>query len=180
MNMPPPLPVSPPPAVPTQAPPPRNGLSGCAIALIIAAVVGVLGIAIIGILAAIAVPQYQDYVVRTKVVLGYATVQGLQPQIDAWREANAACPGNADVGQAEDATLPLGRSNNAGGQARLTVGNLDSGECAIELRFEGVGPTVDGKTLVAVSDKGGWRCDAGTLEDRYLPLPCRHAGATPP
>jgi type IV pilus assembly protein PilA len=178
--MPPPLPASPPPAVPTQGPPPRNGLSGCVIALIIGAVVGVFGIAIIGILAAIAVPQYQDYVVRSRIVGAYATVQGLQPQVDAWRVANEACPGNVDVGQAEDAILPLGTSGNARGQAHLTVGNLDSGECAIELRFENVGPAVDGKTLVAVSDKGGWRCDAGTLEDRYLPLPCRRAGATPP
>lgn len=180
MNMPPPLPVSPPPAAPLQAPPPRKGMSGCAIALIIGAVVGVFGIAIIGILAAIAVPQYQEYIVRSRIIGAYATVQGLQPQVDAWREANAACPGNADVGQAEDAILPLGTSDNARGQAHLTVGSLDSGDCAIELRFEGLGPAVEGKTLVAVSDKAGWRCDAGTLEDRYLPLPCRHAGAAAP
>jgi type IV pilus assembly protein PilA len=180
VNMPPPLPVSPPPAPSPQAPPPRNGMSGCVIALIIGAVVGVFGIAIIGILAALAVPQYQEYVVRSKIMGAYATVQGLQPQVDAWREANQACPGNADVGQAEDATLPLGTSNDAKGQAHLTVGSLDGGDCAIELRLEGLGPAVDGKTLVAVSDKAGWRCDAGTLEERYLPLPCRRAGATSP
>ena len=81
MNMPPPLPASPPPAVSPQAPPPRKGLSGCAIALIIGAVVGVFGIAIIGILAAIAVPQYQEYVVRSRIMGAYATVQGLQPQV---------------------------------------------------------------------------------------------------
>lgn len=173
MNMPPPLPASPPPAMPPQAPPPRKGLSGCVIALIIGAVVGVFGIFIIGILAAIAIPQYQEYVVRTKVMAAYATVQGLQPQVDAWQRTNGACPGNADVGQAEDATLPLGASDNARGQAHLTVGNLDSGECAIELRFEGVGPTVDGKTLVTASDGTRWRCDAGTLDERYLPMACR-------
>lgn len=180
MHMPPPLPASPPPAMPPQAPPPRQGLSGCVIALIIGAVVGVFGIFVIGILAAIAVPQYQEYVVRSKIAGAYATVQGLQPQVDAWQGANGACPGNADVGEAEDATLPLGTSDNAKGQAHLTVGNLDSGECAMELRFEGLGPAVDGKTLVAVSDKGRWRCDAGTLEARYLPPSCRPAGATRP
>lgn len=180
MNMPPPLPASPSSAAPPQAPPPRKGLSGCVIALIIGAVVGVLGIFIIGILAAIAIPQYQEYVVRSKVMAAYATVQGLQPQVDAWREANEACPGNADVGQAEDTSLPLSASGDAKGLARLTVGSLDSNECAIELRFEGVGPTVDGKTLVAVSDGASWRCDAGTLDERYLPMACRHAGATNP
>jgi type IV pilus assembly protein PilA len=148
-------------------------MSGCAIALIIGAVVGVFGIFVIGILAAIAIPQYQEYVVRSKVVAAYATVQGLQPQVDAWREANEACPGNADVGQAEDASLPLSASGEAKGLARLTVGSLDSNECAIELRFEGMGPAVDGKTLVAVSDGTRWRCDAGTLDTRYLPMPCR-------
>jgi type IV pilus assembly protein PilA len=174
--MPPPLPVSPPPAVSPQAAPPRKGLSGCAIALIIGAVVGVFGIAIIGILAAIAVPQYQEYVVRSRIMGAYATVQGLQPQVDAWQAANAACPGNADIGQNEDATLPLGTK----GQAHLTAGSLDSGDCAIELRFEGLAPAVDGKTLVAVSEKGRWRCDAGTLDARYLPYPCRPAGTTAP
>lgn len=174
MNLPPPMPPSVPPSAP--AVPPRKGLSGCAIALIVGAALVVIAIPVIAILAAIAIPQYQDYVVRTRVSAGYAQVRELQPRIDAWRRDHDTCPGDVDLDLPEDYRVPLGRSD-APAEAVVTVGSLDSGECAIELRFEGVNPAVDGKTLIAVSDGTTWRCDAGTLDDRHLPPPCRNGGA---
>lgn len=40
-------------------------------------------IAIIGILSAVAVPQYQNYIARTEVATAHATIRGLQTGIDA-------------------------------------------------------------------------------------------------
>lgn len=177
MNQPPPVPPSASPAA--AAAPPRKGLSGCAIAAIIGVALVVVAIPVIGILAAIAIPQYQEYIVRSRVYLGYAVVEGLEPQVDAWREAHGACPGNVDLGQPEDFRVPLSHGE-PGREAVVTVGSVEGGACAIEMRLQGLNPAVDGKTLVAVSDGAGWRCDAGTLDARYLPPPCRTAGATRP
>lgn len=177
MNLPPPVPPAATPPAP--AAPPRKGLSGCAIGLIVGAVLLVVAIPVIGILAAIAIPQYQEYVVRTRVTAGYVHVNELQSRVDAWRRDHDDCPGNTDLGLPEDDRVPLGRSD-APAAGVVTVGSLDSGECAIEMRLEGVNQSVDGKTLVAVSDGSAWRCDAGTLEPRYLPLICRNGGAPRP
>lgn len=179
MNQPPPVPPSAPSAASAPAAPPRKGLSGCAIAAIIGAALVVVAIPVIGILAAIAIPQYQEYIVRSRVYLGYAVVEGLQPKVDAWREAHGACPGNVDLGQPEDFHVPLSHGEPSR-EAVVTVGSVEDGACAIEMRLQGLNPAVDGKTLVAVSDGAGWRCDAGTLDARYLPPPCRTAGATRP
>ena len=177
MNMPPPVPPSAPPSAPVA--PPRKGLSGCALAAIIGVALAVVAIPVIGILAAIAIPQYQEYIVRSRVYLGYAVVEGLQPKVDAWREAHGACPGNVDLGQPEDFRVPLSHGEPSR-EAVMTVGSLEDGACAIEMRLQGLNPAVDGKTLVAVSDGGAWRCDAGTLDARYLPPPCRSGGAPRP
>lgn len=177
MTLPPPMPPSAPPPAPVV--PPRKGMSGCAIAAIVGAVLVVVAIPVIAILAAIAIPQYQDYIVRTRVTAGYVHVNALQTQVDAWRRDHDDCPGNTDLGLPEDDRVPLGRSD-APATGVVTVGSLDSGECAIEMRLEGVNPGVDGKTLVAVSDGTTWRCDAGTLQAQHLPLICRNGGAPRP
>ena len=62
--LPPPLPPAQSAFAANRAPvPPRSGLSGCMIALIVCAV---LAIPMLGILAAIALPAYQDYTLRAK------------------------------------------------------------------------------------------------------------------
>jgi len=174
MSMPPPMPPPAPPSAPAAAP--RKGMSGCGIAAIVGVVLFVIAIPVIAILAAIAIPQYQDYIVRTRVTAGYAHVRELQSRVNAWRQDHDGCPGNADLDLPEDDRVPLGQG---GTQAVgvVTVGSVDGGECAIELRLEGVNANADGKTLMAVSDGTDWRCDAGTLEPRHLPLICRNGGA---
>jgi type IV pilus assembly protein PilA len=177
MNIPPPVPPAATPPAP--AAPRRKGLSGCAITALVGAALVVVAIPVIGILAAIAIPQYQDYVVRTRVTAGYAHVRELQSRVDAWRRDHDGCPGNVDLGLPEDDRVPLGRSD-APAVGVVAVGTVDSGECAIEMRLEGVNASVDGKTLMAMSDGADWRCDAGTLEARHLPLICRNAGTPRP
>lgn len=185
MQQPPPYPSSADPrtaAPPPGKPPASRGLSGCAIAAIIGAVVLFLGVFVIAILAAIAVPAYQDYVARSKVHQAYAVGLSLQSQIEELRAQSGRCPGNDEIGYGEDAAIDLGGADGASGgsQARLTAGALENGACVIELRFEGVSPKVDGRTLVFESGADGWHCLAGTLEDAQRPAACRRGMPSTP
>lgn len=167
---------------PPGKPPASRGLSGCAIAAIIGAVALFFGVFVIAILAAIAVPAYQDYIARSKVHQAYAVGLSLQSQIEELRAQSGRCPGNDEIGYGEDATIDLGGADGANGGSRawLTAAALDSGECAIELRFEGVSPRIDGRTLVFESGADGWHCLAGTLEDPQRPVACRRAATSAP
>ena len=148
-------------------------MSGCAIAAIIGAVVGVLGVFVIAMLAAIAFPTYQSYVTKSRVVQGYRMVREFQDAIDEYREQSGACPDNAAIGLQDGEAFELGDNRDAhSAQAIIAVGALDSGNCGVEMRFANVDPGVDGKTQLLESTGNGWTCDGGTLDARYRASQC--------
>lgn len=173
MNTPPPFPSGPPPAM--HQPPPKK-MSGCAIAAIIGAVVGFFGIAVIGILAAIAVPAYQQYLVRSQITQAYLAASQWQFPIDEFRDGNEACPDNAALGLAPDESLSLG--TDGGRRADVRLGETSPGTCAITLTFRGVPAKAEGTTLILESNDGGWSCSGGTLPFDHRPTTCR-TGTSP-
>ena len=167
----PPLPPPVPPAAATPryaAPPPRQGMSGL---LIAALVVGVgLGlVAILGILAAIAMPAYNDYVQRAKVSEALAQAAAMKPEVVDFLEANGRCPGSDDDGFSELAATvvaPLGE---------VTFGEFEASKlCGMQLRLATPGkPALDGKAVWLEYDRGnGWLCSS-ELADKLLPANCR-------
>ena len=167
MSAPPPLP---------HAAPPKRGLSGCALIAVILVGVGVVSIPVIGILAAIAIPQYQDYVVRSRVGQGLVAAQDLQRTMDRYRAEHGVCPDAQALGMTDGATVRL--SSSGKGEAAFvldaaTPGSPDATTCGFEMRFADVSPAADGKTLRFVSDAQTWDCRGGTLDIRYRPAPCR-------
>ncbi|MEQ1511961.1 MAG: pilin [Lysobacteraceae bacterium] len=174
MSAPPPIPPSSR-AQPPPAPAPKTGMSGCAIAGIIGAVVAVLGVFVISILAAIAIPAYQDYVIKSRVVQAWHMAQELQDDVDTQREQSGVCPDNAAIGLADDEVFALGGDNPAApAQATVLVGEIEGGHCGIELQFANVNAVVDGKTLLLESTENGWTCEGGTLGARYRTGSCRN------
>ena len=127
-------------------------------------------VAIIGILAAIAIPAYQDYTVRAKVSEGLAAVAAAKTSVSEYAISNGSMPGSqASAGFSSVATKYV-----------ASIGYAQSGSngvLTVQLAASGVGGTADGKTftLTGVLSSGsvGWTCAAGTIDSKYLPANCR-------
>lgn len=174
-----------PPPLPPRTAPPKRGLSGCALVAVILAGVAVVSIPILGILAAIAIPQYQDYVVRSRVAQAVVAAQDLQRTMDRYRAEHGACPDAQALGMTDGATVRLSPNGEAeaafvldppvAGPSVLNppVLNPPAAGCAFEMRFAKLSPAADGKTIRFASDAQTWDCRAGTLEARFRPAQCR-------
>ena len=146
----------------------RKGMSGCMIVLLIALV---LAVPVIGILAAIALPAYQQYVQRAKVAEMVAGTRWLRTEIETRRlsDPDAACPSDADLGaHASDSGMGIGR---------IEAGQHPSGYCGMKLTIEGTGQqALDGQHIVweymDTGDIPEWNC-ASSLPAKYLPGECR-------
>ncbi len=164
---------------PPSAPPPKQGMSGCAIAAIIGAVALVFGVFVIAILAAIAIPAYNDYLLRSKVASAEAYVRDLQGSIDLHRLDAEDCPDNAAIGLDEPDVFELGRNGaDPAGQGLVRIGEGENGRCFIELTFAKLDPQLDGKTAIFESGDSGWNCDGGTLPLKYRSPRCRSDDAS--
>ena len=147
--------------------PPRKGMSGCLIALIVCAV---LAVPMVAILAAIAIPAYNDYTVRAKVAMQIdARAPAIEAGVAQAMAANGRCPASSqDVSMAELGGVDFG---NVGGR------------CAFQLTVRGVRPQVDGRTVVFVapaSPGGAWDCTGGDLPAKYRSPLCRAQTETAP
>ena len=145
---------------------PRSGLSGCMIALIIGVV---LFIPVVGILAAIALPAYQDYTQRAKVASALPLAEPLKLAVAEHFDQHQACPGNDDSGFGP----PEGYAS--GLVAAATVGTFESDRCGIELRLTVPGnDQLDGKAVWFEYDPSttAWQCSS-EIDDKYLPSTCR-------
>lgn len=164
---------------PSTQPPPRQGMSGCAIAVIIGGVLLVFGVFIAGILAAIAIPAYNDYLLRSKVAAAELHVSNLQSQIELHRLDAGECPDNAAIGLEDPDVFELGRNGaDLTGQGVVRVGGNADGQCTIELTFANVDPQLDGKTALFESGDSGWDCSGGTVPLKYRSPRCRGGDAS--
>ena len=129
-------------------------------------------IAIIGILAAIAIPAYQDYTIRSKVseglnLAGSAKLAVAETFDSEGRFLNAV---NASYG------LPAAASINGNYVSSITIGA--SGLITILYNnLLGGTPTANAKTIfmTPTARQGSmlWDCTGGTQESKYRPSECR-------
>jgi len=131
-------------------------------------------VAIIGILATIAIPAYQDYTVRTKITEGLNLSAAVKLAVaDAFQSKGVMPADNAA------ADLPAPTAITAKYVASVTV--VDGG-IVIAYANSGIGgnPTMNGaKLTLSPVDKGGslsWVCAIGpdTRLFKYVPAECRN------
>ena len=164
--------VNPPPApaAPALAPedPAAKKRSGCAIAAIVIVGGGLFLIVVLAILAAIALPAYQDYVVRSKVAAAQIQARGVQVAVDEFVLNTDRCPRDAAELQLPPVSTP--------GVAALEVGEAHTGMCMIEVELSGdfAGGRLAGQRLRLSRDSAGdWYCTSDSIDNRYLPADCR-------
>lgn len=119
-------------------------------------------VTIIGVLAAIALPAYQDYVIRSQLSAGLAEVTSGKTAFEAILVAsNRTQFNNADIGLADST-------------ARCSVIRIESGEEGL-IACDLIGnPRIRGETLSIVrASSGAWRCELpATIEDKHRPSGC--------
>lgn len=155
------------PVTPVAVPPPRKGLSGCAIVGIVAAVIVVLVLIVGAVLAAIALPVYQEYVARSKTSEALVTLAPIKLAVAGFHGEYGRCPVNDDEG------FQPAESYADGAIGAVRIGRFDNGHCGVEAELTVPGSTsLDGKLLwLDYNGAGHWEC-SGEPDDKYLPLEC--------
>jgi type IV pilus assembly protein PilA len=124
-------------------------------------------VAIIGILAAVALPAYQDYTVRAKVSEVVLAASGSKVGIAEWAQTKNAMPTTAEYTPAYTATAKVSGVTWVGSSA--TSGVITASAVAAEI--PGGGDLLLTGTLAA-DGKVTWVC-TGTIASKYLPASCR-------
>lgn len=164
---PPPVPSAPAPA-PAALPPPKKN-NGC---LIIGAIVLFGGIVIMAILAAIAIPQYNEYVARAQAAEAMSLGNSLKPSIEEYHAQNRVCPTNGSEG--------FGPAQSYAGLyvGSIRLGVLPSGNCAMQISFgDKATDAIRGKSIMIEAMPGdagmAWSCSGPDMPSRILPSSCR-------
>ena len=127
-------------------------------------------VAIIGILAAVAIPAYQDYTIRAKVTEGLSLASAAKTAVSEYFASQGTLPAtNTEAGLAASASIG---GNNVESVAVTTSG-------LITVTFTGTPAIAGTKLELAPTITGGgvsWECRAATadpIEGKYLPSSCR-------
>jgi type IV pilus assembly protein PilA len=150
-------------------------------------------VAIIGILAAIAIPAYSDYTIRAQVTEGLNLASAAKSAVSETYGSNGTWPGtNAQAGIDADTNIKgkyvTGVLVQAGGQIRITYGGQantkiagmtlmltpytsPNGDIAWVCGDKGTGGTTS--LTIATSAAAPTGAAAGTLTPKYRPANCR-------
>ncbi len=145
-----------------------GNVKGSGAAVVVVILIG--GVMVMGILAAIAIPAYQDYTLRAKVNQAIEDSNQYRQQIEAYVGRTGQVP-------ASNAELGISDSIQSKGVGGVTIG--PGGLLTVELTGAA---QLEKRTIVwtpDISDKViSWRCDGGTLQNRYRPARCRTESET--
>jgi type IV pilus assembly protein PilA len=137
-------------------------------------------VAIIAILAAIAIPAYQDYITKSQFAESQTVADGLKTPIQEYYVQTGTCPqiGTAAGGLANAVTSYAGKY-----VASATVGTTTGAGvlCPITVTFKNTAGSVSaplaGQTVTFNGTNNGgtftWACTSTGVADKFKPVTCR-------
>ncbi|MCD1587255.1 pilin [Halomonas sp. IOP_14] len=145
-------------------------------------------VAIIGVLASIAIPQYQNYVGRAQAAEAFTATAGLRTDIGLYFSENGNFVGYKTINSTP--SYISNTANQIGGQyiSGVTLNGQASG--GFTVAFDNgvhsgssmvIQPLISNETtndaVATASTSGGqitgWRCSSTTIDDTFLPSACR-------
>ena len=126
-------------------------------------------VAIIGILASVAMPAYQDYLARAQVSEAVSLLSGAKNPIAEYIYDKGAVPDAATFAD----LVPVRTGKYV--DTIVLSGTLSNMVLTATMKAVNVSAQLQGKTvLLSTNDTGkSWRCAAGTVSARFLPSACR-------
>ncbi len=122
-------------------------------------------VAIIGILAAVAIPSYQDYTARAQMTEAFTLTSGFKTPLAEFIS--------------DQGTIPTAGQINATTAGKYVSSVIVSGTALIPvitatMKSAGLNANITGKTVILTSADGGgiWSCSS-TADDKYLPGACK-------
>jgi type IV pilus assembly protein PilA len=127
-------------------------------------------VAIIGILAAVAIPAYTDYTARAKVTEGIGAAAAAKTSVSEYYTSQGIMPPDATTAGINTGALGNYVSGVAYTKNSDTEGQLD-------ITLTGINTDVDGKSFQMIGTGSGqgvsWACHPGTVPAKFLPANCR-------
>ena len=127
-------------------------------------------IAIIGILAVVALPAYQDYTARAQVSEALTLAEGQKSAVTEYR---------SDRGDWPTTNAMAGVASSISGKYVASVQVGAAGIITATMKSADVNNDIKGKTLILTpTDQNGsftWTCDEGTIAQKFRPSTCRTA-----
>ncbi len=123
-------------------------------------------VAIIGILAAVAIPAYQDYIGRAQAAEPITLMGGGKTPIAEYIADRGTIPATSDV-----MSVTTGKYTSG----IVITGTLPAITLTATLPSAGVNSSMTGKTIMVVSANSGnsWTCTVGTIDPKFVPAACK-------
>jgi type IV pilus assembly protein PilA len=129
-------------------------------------------VAIIGILAAVAIPAYQDYIARSQMSEGVSLMGAAKTPVAEYISDQGQAPANiSDV---------VGTTAGRYTQSVSFAGTADATNITLmaTMKTTGVNSAIQGKTAIMATTDGArtWNCSKGgtsPVDSKYLPGACR-------
>jgi type IV pilus assembly protein PilA len=127
-------------------------------------------VAIIGILAAIAIPAYSDYTKRAKVTELVTAASSCKASVSEYFQAEGAFPADLDTAGCSNTATDKITSLALGANGVITVTSAITG-------VTGTYVLVPTEATPAGSGVLEWSCSTSSIPSKYLPANCRVAAA---
>jgi len=144
-------------------------------------------IAIIGVLAAVAVPAYQDYIAKAQLLEATTMVDAVKAEVALVYASEKGCPGNATGGDLLNAAIALDTTITGKYVSKVTTGGSNNatstGGCTVAATFNssGVNSKLSGKTMTyalvaGTTGTSKWTCETN-VDQTIRPKTCGATGS---